>query len=480
MKFCEKLVKLRKNNNMSQEQLADRLGVSRQAVSKWESGISMPDMEKIMQLCKILNCSLDDLVDDAACGNKDNRNVDQKINIHTYLDEILGFITKTLNMFWSMRFVEKVKCILEMLFIIFIMLIIWMIVGNVINSIFNGILYMLPNSVYRIISQICKIIYSIFGIFVGSILFIHIFKIRYLDYFVTIEDESSTSKSVEAPVDMVEDKDKKVQFTSKKNKIIIRDPKHSTYSFFNILAHMIVWFIKFILLFVAFFAIISFIFLIFGMTISLWYVKDGIFFLGISIILIGCILINYIILEVIYKFILNISQMYRKIFFCFIIGLILSGVGAGISTLAYETFSNDDNSYVKYETKSFNIDDVTDDVVISFIKYYNVSLIKDDSCSSISIEFTYNEDGIVDFYNYIDYTDGYADDEYTEIKYDVYDYNYYNDKYNVIDSFNSIITLLSEKKKIDNYYIDTVSKIVIKGNSSDIDKLLKNYSKYNG
>ena len=36
MKFCDKLVKMRKNNNMSQEQLADRLGMSRQAISKWE------------------------------------------------------------------------------------------------------------------------------------------------------------------------------------------------------------------------------------------------------------------------------------------------------------------------------------------------------------------------------------------------------------------------------------------------------------
>lgn len=107
-------------------------------------------------------------------------------------------------------------------------------------------------------------------------------------------------------------------------------------------------------------------------------------------------------------------------------------------------------------------------------------MVKDDSYSSISVEFTYNENGIVDFYNYIDYTDGYVDDEYTEIKYDVYDYSYSNDKYNGIDSFNSIITLLSEKKRIDNYYVDTVSKIVIKGNSSDIDKLLKNYSRYNG
>ena len=49
---------MRKKNNMSQEQLADRLNVSRQAVSKWESGNSVPDMTKIMELCKILNCSL--------------------------------------------------------------------------------------------------------------------------------------------------------------------------------------------------------------------------------------------------------------------------------------------------------------------------------------------------------------------------------------------------------------------------------------
>ena len=47
MKFCEKLAKQRKNNNLSQEQLAEMLSVSRQAVSKWENGSSYPDMDKI-------------------------------------------------------------------------------------------------------------------------------------------------------------------------------------------------------------------------------------------------------------------------------------------------------------------------------------------------------------------------------------------------------------------------------------------------
>ena len=40
MKFCDKLAKQRKNNNFSQEQFADKMSVSRQAVSKWESGVA--------------------------------------------------------------------------------------------------------------------------------------------------------------------------------------------------------------------------------------------------------------------------------------------------------------------------------------------------------------------------------------------------------------------------------------------------------
>ena len=69
MRFSEKLPKLRKNNNLSQEQLAEQLGVSRQAVSKWEAGNSYPDMEKMLQMCKILNCHLEDLMDDGSIGN---------------------------------------------------------------------------------------------------------------------------------------------------------------------------------------------------------------------------------------------------------------------------------------------------------------------------------------------------------------------------------------------------------------------------
>ena len=52
MKLSDKIVGLRKSNGMSQEDLAEKLDVSRQAISRWESGAAMPDANNILQLSK--------------------------------------------------------------------------------------------------------------------------------------------------------------------------------------------------------------------------------------------------------------------------------------------------------------------------------------------------------------------------------------------------------------------------------------------
>lgn len=54
MKLSDKIIGLRKSNGMSQEDLAEKLNVSRQAISRWESGTAMPDASNILQLSKIL------------------------------------------------------------------------------------------------------------------------------------------------------------------------------------------------------------------------------------------------------------------------------------------------------------------------------------------------------------------------------------------------------------------------------------------
>lgn len=62
MKFGENLYNLRKAAKMSQEKLAEKMDVTRQSVSKWENGESYPEMEKIMKLCDVFHCKINDLV----------------------------------------------------------------------------------------------------------------------------------------------------------------------------------------------------------------------------------------------------------------------------------------------------------------------------------------------------------------------------------------------------------------------------------
>lgn len=62
MKFGDNLQNLRQQKRMSQEQLAEKVNVSRQSISKWERGESYPTMNNIMSLCKIFHCKLNDIV----------------------------------------------------------------------------------------------------------------------------------------------------------------------------------------------------------------------------------------------------------------------------------------------------------------------------------------------------------------------------------------------------------------------------------
>ena len=62
MKFGDNLRNLRKSKKISQERLAEKVGVSRQSVSKWERGEAYPEMNNILSLCEIFHCKINDLV----------------------------------------------------------------------------------------------------------------------------------------------------------------------------------------------------------------------------------------------------------------------------------------------------------------------------------------------------------------------------------------------------------------------------------
>ena len=76
MTLGAKLQSLRKQSGMSQETLAGQLGVSRQAVSRWELDSSLPETENIIKLAKIFNVSFDYLLNEEITTNNINNNIE--------------------------------------------------------------------------------------------------------------------------------------------------------------------------------------------------------------------------------------------------------------------------------------------------------------------------------------------------------------------------------------------------------------------
>ena len=71
MKLSEKILALRKQHGLSQEELAGKLNVSRQAVSRWEVGSALPDASNVLQLSKLFGVSADYLLNDDYESDRD-------------------------------------------------------------------------------------------------------------------------------------------------------------------------------------------------------------------------------------------------------------------------------------------------------------------------------------------------------------------------------------------------------------------------
>jgi len=99
MSFAENLKQLRKERQLSQEELAELLDVSRQAVSKWEQGIGYPEVEKLLLLSSKLNISLDRLMETefAQASNTQEQDVTGKITITSPMERVIATCHKVVS-----------------------------------------------------------------------------------------------------------------------------------------------------------------------------------------------------------------------------------------------------------------------------------------------------------------------------------------------------------------------------------------------
>lgn len=129
MSLGENLQFLRKRDNMTQEQLAEALEVSRQSVSKWESDSTYPEMDKLLQMANMFHCSLDDLiqndissqyVEDKAHYNEHKNQLSRKVTIGVGL--ILSGLTLMMLLSAFLPQTEKYESLSAIVFFIFIVI----------------------------------------------------------------------------------------------------------------------------------------------------------------------------------------------------------------------------------------------------------------------------------------------------------------------------------------------------------------------
>ena len=102
MKFNEKLLSIRKKKGLSQEELGLELQVSRQTISKWESGQSYPDFQKLVLLSDYFDMTLDELVKDIDVQDVREKSLtDEKVaSIYSDVENIKDIFAKLLKFFY--------------------------------------------------------------------------------------------------------------------------------------------------------------------------------------------------------------------------------------------------------------------------------------------------------------------------------------------------------------------------------------------
>ena len=365
MNLADNLKKLRKDNNMSQEDLADKLGVSRQSVSKWESGQAYPEMDKVLQLCKLFNLDINDLLNEDINEVKEKKESNNKYN--KYFDDFLDFITRTVKLFCSLKFVDKIKLILEELFLI---LFLW-----IMYNIFGGILSHVLSIAYsvRVIGTILNSIYTIIYLVLAIIVLVHIFKIRYLDYYKLVDKEELEEKIVNEK----DGKNSEEVITKKEEKIIIRDDKHSSYSFIKGLANIFVFFIKFILFFILIGVVCTFIANVVSLVLIFMIRHNGLLFSGLLIGGLGSLLFLGILSFMLFLIIFNKKVRYKLAGLLFLISFVLIGIGIGLGTMSIKEikYMGLDGDKVAKESKTIKM---SKDLYIEDNYHFKVEYIEED------------------------------------------------------------------------------------------------------
>ena len=375
MNFASNLQKLRKDVNMSQEALAEKLDVTRQSVSKWESGASYPEMDKLISICKIFNVDMDTLVNGDVLDEK-KQDKETTINTKDILDKFNTLMKKIVCLFESMSFKEIIEFLVTV-FLLIIIILIGTIPKDIIeNLIGDGLLYDIAyvgpalNNIFKLIVDI---LYSVFSI----VIFIYVLKIKYLDRIKIRED---TNKEI-----VVKEKEKRVEEVEK---VIIKDNNNSLT---RTLAKIIIYIIKFFVVLFLFAPLICIVVFAVMLGFEVLFVMKGLPLIGILLWTIAGLIISVLCFEVPLNFVINHKNNYKRVMITLLISLVIIIIGSII--FAFEFFSI---TYVNELPKDIKTKEITETLPMTndfkTIGYYHndIEYVVDDNLTDeIEVNVTY-------------------------------------------------------------------------------------------
>ena len=358
MKFGDKLIELRKKKGYSQEELAEKLGVSRQSVSKWESNNTYPETDKIIQIANIFDCSMDDLINDQITDVESTlrKNKNSAMNIW---DSLLDFITKTVHMFSKMTFGSGLRCIIELAILTVLLWLLGKLLCSAASSAIANIFAFISSSGSLKLRSILYGIFNFIWFIVEVIAIIYTFKIRYLDYFTDEKiSEAAPAKS-----------EKKRIKTAKKTepKIIVRDESSKPFAFLGVLSKIVLFFIKFIVFWILF----SFVFVVISLVLSgvicLSFAFTNLIFLWAFLAIAASAVITMQIVILLFNFIFNRKSNMKMHLIVFLASIVVFGASIGLTALAFKNieFVNDSSDVLNLVKEEIKVD-YQDNLVIKY------------------------------------------------------------------------------------------------------------------
>ena len=331
MSFRKNLEYLRKGKKLSQEDLADKLDVSRQSVSKWESGAAYPETEKILAICKIFDCTLDELMNQDMQEEKLEES--RKYTFNDFLKSVTGIVDRSIRMVTSMNARSLIKFVLEIgILLLLIVLMRWPFryIFNAGSNIFTQI----DNRYFDVLRAFWKFLIDIVYLVVAVVSFVYIYKVRFLDAFEGIEVKETLKKR---KIEKKEDRSTVVKSEVKEVKKV--EKRNVDFGIFRFLGKVVLFCIKCFVAFCGLFVIFFFLCSVAGVVVSISWMFEGVVFVGVLLFLLTLIAFLGMLIVVLYNFIFNRKTAWKKILVVFLITLIGFGISAGVGFLEFKEFS---------------------------------------------------------------------------------------------------------------------------------------------